>query len=248
MAFIKAGGKNSASRRAAELELNLGVKLDGGNDKLRFFILSTLSKNLDKYIKSRVPIVEGRIRNVIVRKLEDSFAWQSVIRGELNQLLEIKNAQLVMAQVKRVILDGLFVKLNTLTIEGSNLRGGISIGLNVSNNKLLAILPDYEHLGQKVNWLRWILEGTEVNVFNLNIDYEKEITTLDEAKEDITDDFGVADLRDTFLKENPNAGFGFGIVGLPLEFRGDIDDNFLTRSLEGLDEEIEQILKEEINP
>lgn len=246
MAFIRAGGKNSSSRRAAEADLNLGIKID--NTKLRFFILNNLSKQLNKYMQTRLKTIEKRVRSLIVHKLEDSAGWQSVIRGELNQLLELKNAGLVMDQLKSAILEGLTVKFNTVSIEGSHITGGITVGLNISKSKLEAVLGDTQHLTFRTNWLRWILNGEDVNVFNLHIDYEKEIDTLDEATKDLEDDYGADDIANKFLKENADPSLGLGIIGLPIEFRGSFNDNFITKALGGLDADIEQIFKEEINP
>lgn len=183
-------------------------------------IRKVIIKNIDKVINK----IDKRLKLIVKNLIESSQEYSSIKNGELKGELGIVSSDSIDVIVNR------FVESVTVEYKKNRGFGLISIKIIQSDYSDVLTLPEASYVyssrrgGGVIEWLRWLLlEGTSII-----------ITEYD-------------------FEAGPRGRTGRGIMvrniggwSVPAEFAGTAADNFVTRSLSNIENDIDTIVRQEI--
>lgn len=197
---------------------NLDKELEEG---IKREVLSLLNKRMDSITNA----IRNRLQDSLRRAITDSPEYQSIVSGILRAELGLPDTS-VLDTIIDTWANGIQVKYKT-----NNSFGVINIGMIQSDYSDVLSLPEASFIyatrsgSNVIDWLRWLLlEGSSIIV----VDYEFKASNKGRSG------LGVMVKRD---------GGGWSI---PSQFAGTSDDNFATRALQNIDQEIDDIVRQEI--
>ena len=210
----------------------LGVELDGGfKSKFLSNVKKEIHRKISKGGNAAAVRIANRLRQSMVMRITSSTEYielsQSKFRGELG----IPNIGDRLDAVIQQWADSISVIFQTSTMAGT--LGQIKIGLIAENYEDVLSLPEASfnytsRKGQKtLEWLRWLLlEGSQVIV---------------------SDHQYIEDSR----RGRSRTGLGIMIKRrggwkIPVQLAGTDGDNFATRALEGIQGDIDTIIRQEL--
>lgn len=174
--------------------------------------------------------LKKQIFDLIDAGIKNSPEYDSLLSGKLSAIFGLRNPQTILNRIIEAIKDGLQIEVKP-AVFSSLITAGITISL--LRRDLQEVLNvegvSYDSDGGFVDWLKWLLTAGDSVVI---VDYEVV--------------FGNAFVgsRSDFAIMEKNIGKGFSV---PPEFSGTLDNNWLTRSLEEVDQLIGNILILELN-
>lgn len=216
------------------------IKLRLSEEDITKGILDGVLYHVNNFINSNQSFIIGGIRQRVFDKLTSSDEWLAIDGGELEDLLEINSASLALAQIASAISKSAEIVVKPFKKSGLKINGGIQINiLKTDYSDILGIVPPEVIHGVEKDWLRWLLEdGDDVNIFNFDVDWEAESTTIGEAIDDISRYYHVNPKPNNLLRDNPTGERG--VLGIPAQYQGTKGNNFITRALAGIEKDIQE--------
>lgn len=182
---------------------------------------------LNKAIKGSVnPVsifVEVRVRQAILNSPE----YKSMASGQLEDEIGIPNLEDRLNRIISYWASNLQVKHNPVKLTGNKITGGMSVRMIQANYKDVISLDDANFLtehGDNLPWLEWmLLRGAAAIV----LDYEIGL--------------GLGRAGQNIMIKNTSSSWS-----IPPQFSGLKDDNFITRALAPLHQEIADFMERQI--
>jgi hypothetical protein len=224
------------------------IKVDDNTLKeLREFANNFITSDLNDKLRKNIRRLKSAIQKLVRNKLFNSKAFQSIRNGELNQLFEIDNADEVLDKIIESISKNIEVTISKIKRKGLN-QSTIVVSIQREDFSDIAdLVPDTNNFSVRFNWLQELLfGGNDVSIFNFGILFEKEVDTIGKAIEDINRDFEAKMTAKVYIKKRP---FNLhlppkarGIIEIPEEYRGTHQNNFITRALAGIEEDVASLI------
>ena len=207
--------------------MSLSIKILESNKEIERAINRSIAKEMNDRIKRRSASVRDKIKARIPKWIMQQPEIQSIRTGGLYSLksqfgITSGNADAAVSAITNSVANSITVEIKA--IDPKNLKGGIEFRIQPENfNNLLSLQEGFTTTkkGQNLHWMDWLLlKGTQMII----IGYRYEPST------------------------QGRSGGGTMVGGsswrVPPQFSGTQQDNFITRSLSGRDQEIENIFKE----
>ena len=211
--------------------MELTIKLAQNERELMQGILEQYAENINNTLKLSYNTVYQRIASQIRQRIQESSEVQSLISGDLRQELGIVDGQQAVTDITKAVTDNIELTIESARVtNGQIVSGGYLIKIIQSNYQALFALPSVAYFSKNVliPWLSWLLSaGTSPVIFGYRIDYNPENSQNSRTGGPI------------MVKSQ-------GSWSVPQEYAGTIDDNFLTRALSGIEQEIQYILSQEV--
>lgn len=179
--------------------------------------------------------VQDQIREEVRRRITSSSTYSSLIDGDLRGELGLERPTEVFVDILNTWLNSLVVNPVPVKIVGNKFIGGMSIrGIEESMRDVtqLPVASFISEGGHFIPWLQWlVLAGDAIIIGDYVIKFD---LTPEEKNRSRT---GLALMQ---IERGGN-------WKVPSEHSGVAGDNFVTRSLIGLEKFVEEVLQREIN-
>lgn len=203
--------------------------LDSSNDINEKIIKSLLSE-VDDWLKSRILKTKNTVQNIIKQSIINSPEYQSLMSGKLKLEFGLPDSssklQGLLSVWERAELD-----VKKTTIKGNKIVGGFSIYMIQSDfsDVLFLLNADAYQITEKgdlLNWLEWLLILGDKTIIK---EYEVEIKPSPRSR-----------TGGAVMKRKKSAKWK-----VPSEFSGTINNNWITRAIDSVENDIEiAILRE----
>lgn len=209
----------------------LKVRVVGGARGFGKGIIDGLLKDLTQAIKRAESSIVRRVRTIIFNRLVNSPEVVALRDfGGLGGEIGVPNIEQRMQRIIQIWVKSTKVKFTPFRKVGTRVTGGFTITAVNSSFKDVLSAPDAKFVTEHADilpWLEWLLlEGNRGIVQGYTI--------------------GIAPRRSrtgNFVMSQVEGDAWH----VPPEFSGTLNNNFVTRALDGVNEQIEKILAEEIN-
>jgi hypothetical protein len=191
-------------------------------------ILGAVKDEFNRIFKQIVNPVRQRIAPLVSQAVASSPEVQSMLGGSLQGDLGFINPQRFVNALLKAISAAVKVEFDRITVSGNTLRGGLSVHIFEADYSELLNIPEasYQSGIYEIPWLKWlILEGNNIIV----ADYHIEFGSFPQSRS-----------KKAVMKKR-------GSYRIPAEFAGNEHNNFITRSLEIIDDQIDNIIQQEID-
>lgn len=205
---------------------NFSVKLIESDSQ----ISSKINKAIVDQLKSRLPPVFRKskeyIRQTVLSAIQSQPEYISLLNGSLKSQFGLPDSASRLNRILETIEKSLFVEYNQPKVNGTNINGGFFIGMVNSDFSDILSLKEATFITEKgspLEWLKWLLlEGDKTII----VGYEFNIGNY------------------------PNSRTGGGIMSpsfsgswrVPPEFAGSFENNWITRAIESVENNIENYI------
>ena len=194
--------------------------------KLSRDLLQALLPQVDAYFKKVFKKVSSKIENVIITAIKNAPEYQSLLSGQLKAEFGLPDSA---SRVDSIIDFWKHIEVSHKDIQvsnGSSLKGGFSIKMIKSDfsdviGSAAAVLTTEK--GDNLNWLEWLLLFGNQTIIK---DYVVELGANPRSRT------GMAIMK----------GVLSGKWRVPNEFSGTINNNWITRSIDSVEGEIDKLL------
>lgn len=186
-------------------------------------ILSEFLRHVANALNAAVPIIQSRTRTIVAEALRASDGWAAINNGELADVLCIEHGSSALNQIERAIIENIQIIRRPVSIGGQYITGGFSVNILDDSYKevLSAGNTSYSTVnGKLIPWLEWLLfydTGPVIRKGKL-----------------IRTNRGVIAARDN------------NDLYIPSAYAGVQNDNFLTRAIQPLEQEIGTMIEQEV--
>lgn len=210
--------------------MKIEFNLTSSDKEIQNAILSSIREVVQTIFDASIPPIRKSISTKVYNALTSEPEYQSLVSGKLQYEFGIPSSAQKVNHIIHIWSDNIIVQTIPIKITGSSIVGGFSLNMIKDNyDDVLyndaAIVVDNK-TGSVLPWLEWLLlYGGKIIVSN----YEVKVGP------------------------NPYSRTGLAIMKpskrdwrVPAEFAGTKDNNWVTRALNRLDEDIPNIIKQEI--
>lgn len=211
--------------------MKYSIRLLESDGAIRKMILEALQEEVESTIKKAVPEITKNIQRIINDVIKNAPEYSSLINGQLKLEFGLYDAQSQADTIVNAWTNNITVDMKSIKINNAGLSGGFSIEMIASDFSDVLSLSSAEMIdserGYSLPWLKWLLlEGGKVLVKDYQI----------------------------VLGANPYSRTGYAIMKsdsssnwrVPSEFAGTITNNWVTRAIDSLSDEINNIMMQQI--
>ena len=205
------------------------VKLDTNVQEMQRAILEQFAEYLNDSLNSCYQNIDKMLKDKIRELLLADPASQSLISGELRKNLGVRDGASIINDMISALIDSVEFTISKPIVQGSNIVGGYNI--KVSRGDFQDVLgvqgANYSTTnGVEIPWLSWLLfSGDNEIIYGYRLE--------------LNPDNPQNSRTGAIMVKTPGRSWG-----VPNEFAGTITDNFITRALSALEDEIPRIIEE----
>lgn len=201
--------------------MRITAKLLESNSQVRQLMLSELVRQLKETFILARPGIINRTKDMVRDALKQEPEYQSLISGKLRAELGIADSANVDTIVDALV-NTLDMVVNPVTFNNSGLKGGFTLQMIQSDNISGIIATDeamvVDNNGQKLPWLEWLLlRGNQIIIRN----YQVRMGANPFSRTNMA----------IMVESNKN-------WRVPMEFAGTITNNWTTRALDKVSNQI----------
>lgn len=193
---------------------------------------------LNNAFRKSVDQIRKETSELIVRSVAKSPEVLSLTNGKLRLDFGFISSPVFVQSLLEAIRQSVIVEFKPLTVVGSSFVGGIKISIIKDDFSDILNLSKSSYTSDvyEIEWLRWLLfEGTDIVVADYKVKYAQ-------GQQYRKGEFAKSRSGGAIMVETASAGYA-----VPSKFAGTKDNNFITRSLKGLEalisKSIEDIIK-----
>jgi hypothetical protein len=210
--------------------MKYSLKLLESNSSIRKMILEALQEDVSQTINRAIPLISKQIQDLVRSAIRSSNEYQSLLSGKLRFEFGIPDTSVV-DQVIDAWVNNINVDIKKISITNTGLSGGFSVGMIASDFQDVLSLAGSQvtdtEKGYSLPWLQWLLlDGNKVLVK----DYKVVLGPNPYSRT------GYA-----LMRENSSSGWR-----VPAEFAGTVSNNWVTRAIDSLSDDINNIFIQEI--
>ena len=209
--------------------MQIGVKLLETDKQVKKKILDGLKDKMRGVLRAAAVSIEPRIKNLVKFLITSSPTWVALETGQLIGEFGLTDPRGKLNEILDIWINSISVTTKSPRKLGDTLRGGLSIHLIQGDwSDVLASRAAKQTIEDgELPWLEWLLKfGDTVIVRDYNVSFTPNLRSRS----------GTAIMvRKTGAKWR-----------VPPQFSGTIQANFITRALEGVDQDIAKITQKEI--
>jgi len=212
--------------------MKIGLKLLENDAVIQKRVLKLIKDALDSAIKRSIGIVSTETKNLVRGAIVSSDEYRELLGGELQAELGVADSSTRLGYILEIWLDSLTISRKPVRISGSYITGGFSIFMIKQDwsDVLGSSAAQYvTSKGTVMPWLEWLLLAGDATIIK---DY-------------------------TFSANIPkgfNSRTGGGVMldapqkrwSVPRRYAGTAADNFVTRSLQGIGEQVGNLMQKEV--
>lgn len=197
-------------------------------------IIKVLKDTINGMLFRKAPEIQVDLRKMIEDAIKAQPEYKSLLGGTLQSELGVPHTSPRLDEIIRIIVDSIEVKVNKLKPSGDQIFGGLEIQFTKSNFKDLLDSPAATYVtdkGQTIEWLRWLLlEGDKIIVrtYQIGIDPKNYART------------GLGEI----MINSPQKLGGWAV---PPEYAGTAENNFITRALISVANDIDKLMTNSLN-
>lgn len=211
--------------------MDIFFKLIESEKSIKDKILLAIKDHFDPIFKKTEASIQPKLYSIIVQALNSEPEYNSLVSGQLKYELGVPDAAQRLSKIYDFWAKNSVIKSNTISINRSGLSGGFSINMIKSDFSDILSLSESSVVddisGSVIPWIKWLLlDGNKILVRN----YKVRMGSNDRSRT------GYA-IMVTSEKENWR---------VPAEFAGTINNNWITRSLQKIDDTILNTLQTEL--
>ncbi len=198
-------------------------------------IVKVLRDAVNTRLFTRAPKIQIDIRKLIEEAIKRQPEYRSLLGGKLQSELGVVNTSSRLDKIIRIIVDSIEVDVLKAKDNGSQIVAGLKINLVKTNFEELVSLPEASYMTEKgvvIQWLKWLLlEGDKIIVRDYMIGIDKKGI------------YARTGLGEIMIPSGKKAT-GWRV---PPEFAGTAENNFITRALLEVSNEIDKIVLSALN-
>lgn len=191
-------------------------------------LLGAIARKLNVGLQKSLLGIKQGTQEAVEKAVRSSPEYFSLLRGRLWHELGLPDPPLFLEKLIETLQSDVHVDLSLLKVRGGKFDGGLSIGILRSDYASILNLPIAQFRsegGFSIDWLRWLLGS---GPYLINAEYR-------------------------FVPGPNNASrTGSGVMsrggswGVPPQFAGTYQDNWLTRALGTLEEPVSKVIQREL--
>jgi hypothetical protein len=207
--------------------MELKIKLLDSSSDITNKILKALLPEIKQLFKKIGPFVKENIKDLVVNAIKSSPEYLSLMSGILRSELGVPDAEVRINKIFNIWFNNIITEIESPSIAGRSIKGKISISLiksdlsDILSSDIAVIIDSFS--GSSVNWLEWLsIAGDKTILKNYEV-------SLGPNKRSRT--------GNAIMKVAVNKKWK-----VPSEFSGTQNNNWITRSINNVSDEIESIL------
>jgi len=194
------------------------IKVD--QSQMNKAVLEATKYTLNEMLRRAVSGINRDIHSMIDSMINGSFEAKSIVSGELQHQLEIKNGHEVINDILTILSQSVTCTIVPMTSSSNSLKGGLKITVFKDALEKIINLQSgiYQTKFNEVPWLRWLLtQGDSIIIFSVHTTANNN-TSPANSQTNSPSQSGIAKLE---------AGGGWRI---PPQFAGTEDSNWITKT------------------
>jgi hypothetical protein len=212
-----------------EEKMKLSLTLTENDNEITVKILTELKKQLDKRFNKAIPKIKTSVQSLVKEALINEPEYISLKTGTLRAEFGIEFPENV-DRVIDALVNTIDVTINPIQTNKNRLTGGFFLTMIKKDDMSGVIYTDIASVidkkGYILPWLEWLLlKNNKILVNEYSVEYNTNVRSRS----------GMA-----IMVESKNNW------RVPPEFAGSINNNWITRSLEKIDSQIIDIIKQNI--
>lgn len=207
------------------------MKILESDSEIRQKILTALLQDVQITFNRSIPQIKKEIQDLVIDTIKNSPEYSSLVSGQLRLELGIPDATAKIEELLNIWISNIEVQIKPFKINNTGLSGGFSINCikrdfsDVLSSSAAQIEDNIR--GYSLPWLNWLLlEGGKILV-------KDHIVVIGSS------DFSRT--GEAIMRTSTN-----GSWRVPPEFAGTSDNNWITRAIDKIDNEITQIFQDNI--
>lgn len=211
----------------------MGIPVSVEIDEAQLYkdVLIEMAAHLNKILSgmSKDGVIAGQVATMVDQAIRSSPEYDSLLNGELRAVFGLTNPAGTIEEIISIVKSNIEIEASPVRTIGIALTGRFTIRILRSDmvDVLSASGARFDSEGGEVNWLSWLLTAGDSIVI---------------GDHDFSANIGNAESRTgAGIMVRSNSGFR-----VPPEFSGTLTDNWLTRSIQDLDEQIGNIIYVEL--
>ena len=212
--------------------MKIGLRILENDAVINRHILNALKKGLDSAIKRSIGTVSTQIKSTVKEAITSSPEYRELIGGELQAELGVPESSARLEQILDIWLASVNVSRKPVRISGSSLTGGFALFMIREDWSDVLNSPSSRYVtlkGQQIPWLEWLLLAGDQTIIT---DYTFSATIPPRYK---------SRTGKGVMLEAPQRRWH-----VPRKYSGTALDNFVTRSLSGVGQQIQQVMQKEV--
>lgn len=212
--------------------MKLSLKLLQNNAVIENHILQSLRKGLDGAIRKSVGSVSSKVKNIVREAITSSVEYGELVGGELEAELGIPDSSSRVENILDIWLQSLTITRKPVRISGKSMAGGFAVFMIREDWSDVLNSPSSRYVtlkGKQIPWLEWLLLAGDQTIIT---DYTFSATIPPRYK---------SRTGKGVMLEAPQRRWH-----VPRKYSGTALDNFVTRSLSGVGQQIQQVMQKEV--
>lgn len=203
----------------------ISLKLTTPIKQIEAMMLKAIADEMNKHLVTIAEIVKAKMVFFMLEKIKSTAEYESLINGKLKAEFGLDDAQARVDTIIRKWATSLTYTVKKVSPKVRTITGGFSVNAILSDFSDVIKLADSTIFskGGEVPWLRWLLlEGYK----NLIADYDIRFGAYPKSR-----------TGEAQMYRKPGNAYK-----VPNEFAGTIDDNWITKTFDNVDAELQKIL------
>lgn len=207
------------------------MRIIENDSEIRRRLLNALLEDVKETFNRSIPSIKNQIQDLIAQVIRDEPEYDSLVSGKLRAELGIPNAAQKIQELLDLWINNIDVEIQPFKINNMGLSGGFSINCiksdfsDVLSSEAAQVEDDIK--GYSLPWLNWLLlEGGKILVKDHVVVIGSSIFSR---------------TGEAIMRSNSTSSWR-----VPPEFAGTVTNNWITRAIDKIDNEINKIFQETI--
>lgn len=211
--------------------MKYSLRLVESDSQIRKLVLENLKQEISETFDRAIPSINNQIKIIVRSAIEAQPEYAALTSGTLRLELGVPDAQNRIDSIINTWISNIFVEKNIIKITNSGLSGGFSLSMIASDFRdvlslSVSSIVDDEN-GYSLPWLQWLLlDGGKVLVKDYSVVFGPHKASRT----------GFA-----IMKNDKSSSWR-----VPAAFAGTISNNWVTRAIDSLDDNINKIIQDSI--
>jgi hypothetical protein len=210
--------------------MRITATITDGQNEITKHILEEFAKVLNRAMVGAATAIRRKVEEEIVRYIQASPEYASLLNGDLRKELGLVNSDRALQSIINTIISNMQIDYTPIRVQGNSIDGGITVSILQADYRDVLSLSESSYMsksGITVPWLDWLLtSGTAPVVIGYTIKYNP-----NDPKSSRT--------GPVMVKSKSS-------WSIPTEYAGTTGDNFLTRALLPIENDLIEIISKEI--
>lgn len=210
--------------------MKFSIQLLDSDKEIQKQIIAAISGEIQKTIIKAIPNIKAKIQDAVKNAVKSEPEYKSLVSGELKYEFGITDSISKVENIINTMTSNINIRYSNITTNSRGLKGGFSLEMIPSDfADILGLGDSYvqDQKGYSLPWLQWLLlEGGNILVRNYQV---------------VIGPSPYSRTGNAVMKPEPGTNWV-----VPPKFAGTINNNWITRSISRIDNQINNIIEEEV--